>query len=150
MTAVETPSRGAASTTQAGVQARVRFRQPVSTDGFVDAAWWPRSRDLDAEIGPLLETLWAAGRDVDRVAFNTDYWTSAQRRIVVDGHRVRLGSFAQQDRLMVELTDAWRTDHIDMLVIDPDTGADLADRIMANVSDAGNNDRPAEILRKAA
>lgn len=150
MTAVESRVDTATPAAAGGQQARVRFREPVSTDGFVDAAWWPRSRDLEAEIGPLLETLWAAGRDVDRVAFNTGYWDAAQRRIVVDGHRVRLGSFAQQDRLMVELTDAWRTDHVDVLVIDPDTRADVADRILANVSVAGNNDRPAEILRKAA
>ena len=36
--------------------ARISFRQPVSTDGFIDAAWWPRStlvipRGADGFVG---------------------------------------------------------------------------------------------------
>jgi hypothetical protein len=34
--------------------ARVSFRQPVSTDGFIDAAWWPRSLDPTKEVATAL------------------------------------------------------------------------------------------------
>jgi hypothetical protein len=138
------------ATSSAELAVRVRYREPASTAGFVDAAWWPRSRDLEQEIGPLLKELWADGRDVDRVSFNTGYWNDAQRRIEVDGHRVRLGSFSRQNASMIELTDAWRTQHIDVLVIDPATADDVAGRIFDRVAEGDNNDRPEEILRKAS
>jgi hypothetical protein len=40
----------------------------------MDGAWWPRSRDLEAELPGLLDVLWTADRDVDRVSYPIDSW----------------------------------------------------------------------------
>ena len=62
------PSGAAAAPAEA---ARISFRQPVSSAGFIDAAWWPRSLDLTTELPPLLEMLRAAAREINRITFNT-------------------------------------------------------------------------------
>ena len=36
---------------------RIAFRQPVTSSPHIDAAWWPRSRDLAAELPALLDRL---------------------------------------------------------------------------------------------
>ena len=77
-----------------GGAARVSFRQPVSEIGVVDAAWWPRSRGLLAELPALFDVLWTACRDVDRVGYNRPFWEPVPRRMRVDDvpkgiHRTR-------------------------------------------------------------
>lgn len=129
--------------------ARVRFRQPVSTAGFIDAAWWPRSLDLAAELPPLLEVLWTAARDFSRVTYSIDGWDPAPHRLSIDGRSVRLGGFAGGGPLTIRLVDAWRNDRIDILVIAPDTDPVVAQRALELVSDAGSSGRPAEILARA-
>src|SRR6185503_17877724 len=64
--------------------ARIRFRQPVSTAGYVDAAWWPRSLDLTAELPALLDVMWTAGREISRVTYSIAGWAPAPRRLRVE------------------------------------------------------------------
>ena len=61
--------------------ARISFRQPVSTDGYIDAAWWPRSLDLTVELPPLLDVLWTAARDITRITYSIAGWDPAPRRL---------------------------------------------------------------------
>jgi hypothetical protein len=130
--------------------ARVSFRQPVSSDGFVDAAWWPRSRDLQAELPALLDVLWTAGRDVNRVSYNLAAWAPAPRRLPVAGRLVRLGGFRRQDPLMISLVDAWRRERVDILVIDPATDPDVALRALAIAGRAGSTESAERIMEIAA
>jgi hypothetical protein len=129
--------------------ARVSFRQPVSGSGFVDAGWWPRSRDLSVELPPLFDVLWTAGRDVNRVLYNLDFWLPAPRRLVVDGRSVRLGGFRRQDPLMLGFVDAWGRERIDILVVDPETERDVALRALAIASRADGGDRAERIMQLA-
>jgi hypothetical protein len=129
--------------------ARIRFRQPVSTAGSIDAAWWPRSLDLSVELPPLLDVLWTAARDFTRVTYTIDAWDPAPRRLVVEGRSVRLGGFASGDPLLIRLVDAWRNDRIDLLVIAPGTDPVVAERALELASEAAGSDRPAEILARA-
>lgn len=129
--------------------ARVSFRQPVSDSGFVDAGWWPRSRDLTAELPPLLDVLWTADRDVNRVLYNLDFWLPVPRRLVVDGRSVRLGGFRRQDPLMIGLVDAWRQERIDILVVSPETDHEVAVRALAIASRADSDDRAGRIMELA-
>ncbi len=126
--------------------ARISFRQPVSTAGYVDAAWWPRSLDLSAELPALLDLLWAAGRNITRVTYNIAAWDPAPRRLSVAARVVRLGGFTIGDPLIVSLTDAWDQERIDILVIAPDTEARIADRALLLASAAEGTNRAAEIL----
>jgi len=65
--------------------ARVSFRQPVTSAPHVDAAWWPRSRDLEAELPALLDVLWTAARAVNRVPYPLDAWLPVPRRVHIEG-----------------------------------------------------------------
>lgn len=126
--------------------ARVSFRQPVSTDGYFDAGWWPRSRDLTRELPALLDVLWTAAREVTRVAYNLEFWDSAPRRIIVEGRLVRLGGYHHQDPLLLSATDARSTDRIDFLVIPPETESEFAERALELASDIGQLHTPADLL----
>jgi hypothetical protein len=132
------------------IDARVAFRQPVTSAPHVDAAWWPRSRDLEAELPGLLDVLWSAAREVDRVSYPIGSWLPVPRRLSIEGRRVRLGGFAHQDPSMISLRDAWGVERIDLLVIPPDTEPELAAAAMALASHSGPNERAARMLELAA
>ena len=136
------------STTQTPSTARVSFRQPVSTTGHIDAAWWPRSHDLRAELPALLDVLWTADRDITRVTYNLAAWDPAPRRVKIDGRIVRLGGFGSSDKHTVRLSDAWRREVVDIVVVDPDTAPDEADRIFALASTSGNPGNAEQILAR--
>ncbi|MGX7681860.1 DUF5994 family protein [Jatrophihabitans sp. DSM 45814] len=143
--------------------ARVRFRQPVSGAGFVDAGWWPRSRSLAIELPPLLEELWTAGREITRVAYNLDFWAPAPKQLIVEGRTIKLGGYRMQNPSLLSMMDLWSSERIDVLVIDPDADPEFAHRALeiasqpgpaprhgADLSGAGGYLRPADILRLAA
>lgn len=136
--------------TDPATPARIGFRQPVSSAGYLDAAWWPRSRDLTAELPGLMAVLWTAGREVNRITFNLHAWQAAPRRMQIEGRTVRLGGFASSDPVTVRLSDPWGRERIDVLVIDPATDAAVAQRIFAAVETADNPYRAHEILERTA
>jgi hypothetical protein len=128
--------------------ARISFRQPVSRSGFIDAAWWPRSRDLSTELPPLLEVLWTAAREITRITYNIAAWDPAPRRMRIEGRTVRLGGFTTSDPLTVRLSDAGGAERIDILVIAPTTEPSLAQRALLLASEADSPYRADEILTR--
>ena len=129
--------------------ARISFRQPISTSGFIDAAWWPRSLDLTTELPPLLDVLWTAAREITRITYNIAAWAPAPRRMVIEGRTVRLGGFTTSDPQTVRLSDAWGAERIDILVIAPTTDPAMAQRALLLASEADSPYRAAEILTRA-
>lgn len=128
---------------------RISFRQPVSKDGFVDAAWWPRTRDLSAELPALMDVLWSSAREVSRVSYNLDAWDAAPKRLQVEGRTVRLGGFHTGDPLMIRLADMWGGERVDVLVVDAGADPAAAGRALALAARPDNPLRPAEILAQA-
>ncbi len=131
-------------------RARVSFRQPVSKDGYVDAGWWPRSRDLTQELPPLLEVLWTAAREITRVTYNSDSWDPAPRRLIIERRLVHLGGFRHQDPLLLSAMTTGGVDRIEFLVIAPDTDPQLAERVLQLASEIGHLQSPADLLALAA
>lgn len=129
--------------------ARVSFRQPVSTAGYVDAGWWPRSRDLTRELPALLDVLWTAAREITRIAYNLEFWDAAPRKITVEGRLVRLGGYHHQDALLLSATDARNTDRIEFLVIPPETEPGFAERALQLSSAIGQVHSPADLIALA-
>jgi uncharacterized protein DUF5994 len=127
-------------------RSRISFRQPVSTGGFVDAAWWPRTRDLTTELPALMDVLWTAGREINRITFNLHAWKPAPRRMRIEGRTVRLGGFVTSDPQSVRLSDPWGAERVDILVIAPETDPAVAQRIFDLASQADNPYRVQEIL----
>jgi Family of unknown function (DUF5994) len=132
------------------LRARVRFRQPISKSGYLDAAWWPRTRDLRVELPQLLDVLWTAGREMNRISYNPKAWESAPRRLRVDGRTIHLGWFTDADPLMVTLRNAWGSDQIDVMVIPPDADPDTAQEAMMLASSDDNPYTASDILSRAA
>lgn len=147
-----TPLRSSPSSTadSAGPPpARISFRQPVAATGYIDAAWWPRTRDLTAELPALMEVLWTAAREVNRITYHLHSWDRAPRRMQIEGRTVRLGGFHTSDSLTVRLSDPWGRERIDVLVIAPDTAPAVAEQAFRIMSNLGDQFTAAEILEHA-
>jgi len=149
MTATPLRPPSAATADPAAPPARISFRQPVEAAGYIDAGWWPRTLDLTAELPALMNVLWTAARDVNRVTYNLRAWDQAPRRMQVEGRTVRLGGFNTSDPLTVRLSDEWGEERIDILVIAPDTAPDVADQALRIASTVGDPFRAGEILEQA-
>ena len=137
-------------TSQQARSARISFRQPVSASGYVDAAWWPRSADLTAELPALLDVLWTAGREITHVTYNLTAWGAAPRRLRVQGRMVRLGGFATSDPLTIRLTDSAGQERIDVLVVPPATDPSVAHRALMLAAVTDSPYTATEILTLAA
>jgi hypothetical protein len=132
-----------------GQRSRISFRQPLSTAGFIDAAWWPRTRELTTELPALMDVLWTAGREVNRITYHMHAWNPAPRHLQIESRTVRLGGFTVGDPHTVTLSDPWGHERIDILVITPDTDPDVAQRIFDLASLAEDPYRADEILELA-
>jgi hypothetical protein len=117
--------------------------------GYVDGAWWPRSRDLAAELPALFATLAGNLGTIERLAYNLDEWLPAARRLDVGGTSVRLGGFHYQGADTIDVTGA-RRGRVTLLVIPPDTSAANAAKIAAAASDGLNVDRVGTLLARVA
>lgn len=130
--------------------ARISFRQPVSSSGAIDAAWWPRSLDLVQELPELLDVVWTAGREITRVTYHIAAWQQpAPRRMTVQHRTVRLGGFATSDPRTVRLSDAWGQERIDVLVVPPASEPAVAERALNLASLAHSALTANEILAQA-
>ena len=128
---------------------RISFRQPVSTSGYIDAAWWPRSLDLTTELPPLMDVCWTAAREITHITYDIASWNRAPRRMQIEGRTVRLGGFNRGDPLTVSLSDPWGRERIDVLVIAPGTDPAVAERALRLASKAEDPYRAKEILEQA-
>jgi hypothetical protein len=117
-------------TTPAAAPARISFRQPVTELGYVDAGWWPRSRELRAELPSLLDVLWTACRDVNRVSYGMPFWEPVPRRMRVEDRVVSLRGIRGQDPSLLTLFDSAGRDHVDILVVPPEADATFAERVL--------------------
>ncbi|MFF7309789.1 DUF5994 family protein [Streptomyces sp. NPDC008137] len=106
-----------------------------SAPALLDGAWWPRSRDLAAELPALaavLDPLW--GR-ITRVTVNPTRWPVVPRKVPVAGHVVNVGWFlAEQDPDELLLL-SYHVGRWNLLVVPPQTTPDSAAWLMAAASD---------------
>ncbi|MFL6122246.1 DUF5994 family protein, partial [Actinophytocola sp.] len=66
---------------------RLRLKPKAAATGYVDGAWWPRSRDLAAELPALVTVLAVRLGRISRVAYALSSWDATPRRFEVDGSR---------------------------------------------------------------
>ena len=106
-----------------GIDVRVRLRDGAAADVAFDGAWWPRSRDLGAELPELIAALHTLGVRVERFTYPAEAWEhQVQRKVVVSGRTVRTGAFRSMDQQLVSLTvDGDR--RLDLLVVPPEADA---------------------------
>jgi hypothetical protein len=127
---------------------RLRLDPTMAGTGAVDGGWWPRSRDLDAELPGLVAGLDSSLGPITRVALNLDAWDTAPRRVAVEGRRVRLGWFRHMDAHTIGVTRAAQ-DRVVLLVVPPEATSAAAGIAMAMAADAADSAGPADILAAA-
>ncbi|WP_137988403.1 DUF5994 family protein [Streptomyces vilmorinianum] len=124
--------------------ALLRLQTTHSREGVLDGAWWPRSRNVVAELPALVQALTAHLGPITRVGLDTAAWEDVPTRVVVDDRVVHLDSFpVGDDTVLITRGD---NDHFALLVVPPDTTPDAARDAMARAVDAGNVTQAAEIL----
>ena len=107
---------------RAGIDVRVSLRNDAGSDEEAfDGAWWPRSRDLAAEVPELIAELERRGVRVERFTYALGPWQAAPRKLVVNGRVVRTGGFRSMDPQVVCLTWHGGQRRADLLVVPPET-----------------------------
>lgn len=126
---------------------RLRLDPLLSRRGALDGAWWPRSDNAGEELPALVvEVDRLLGTAVHRVGLHPDTWTHIPRRMVVNGHTVRVGWFRSIDRQLVSLHTARVQYDLKLLVVPPDTPADVAVTAMALAVRGRRSELPADTL----
>ncbi|GLY49889.1 DUF5994 family protein [Lentzea sp. NBRC 102530] len=139
------------TTPSAGEQPRYPLRLRLSpkalATGCVDGAWWPRSRDLAAELPALLAVLAVRLGEIPRVSYNLTEWDTAPRQIAAAGVRVRLSGFWSRPAHTVDLVAGDRR-RITLLVLPPGADPSAAHRTMMRAARRGNADTVEDVLRE--
>ncbi|WP_405981946.1 DUF5994 family protein [Streptomyces sp. NBC_00158] len=117
--------------------ARLALTPKTALAGLLDGAWWPRSRDLVAELPSLVEALEGRFGRVTRVAVNPTCWLVVPHRVFVAGHIVHVGCFTEQDSDKMILL-SYAVGRCDLLVIPPETEPAAVDRLMTAAALPGN------------
>ena len=130
---------------------RISLAPLGSAPALLDGAWWPRSRDLGAELPSLvavLDPLW--GR-ITRVTVNPTHWPADfPRKVPVDGHVVKVGWFLEEQDPHQLLLLSYRTSRWDLLVVPPETDPATAAWLMTAASDPLRTSTGSELVAEAA
>ncbi|MGS2590352.1 DUF5994 family protein [Streptomyces hebeiensis] len=122
--------------TPSSLSARLVLAPVDTAPALIDGAWWPRSRDLKAELPALIEVLDPLWGRITRVTVNPTYWPVIPRKVPVHGHVVHVGWFeAEQDPHKLLLL-SYTVGRWDLLVIPPETEPATAARLMATATDS--------------
>ncbi|MFE7836501.1 DUF5994 family protein [Streptomyces sp. NPDC057474] len=115
----------------------------------LDGAWWPRSRDLGAQLPTLtavLDPLW--GR-ITRVTVNPVHWPVVPRHVAVAGHVVKVGWFLPEQDPHELLLLSYRTGRWNLLVVPPQTPAVSAAWLMAAACDPLGTSTASRLMEEA-
>jgi hypothetical protein len=128
---------------------RLTLKPQAPATGYVDGAWWPRSRDLSTELPSLLAALAIRLGGVQRVSYNLATWDPAPRRLDVNGRQLRLGGFHTQHAHTVDVIGA-NGARLTLLVLPPGADPDAARRTLVAASRRHNVDSIAGLLAATA
>ncbi|MFF4571423.1 DUF5994 family protein [Streptomyces sp. NPDC001410] len=124
--------------------ALLRLETTHAREGILDGAWWPRSRDIGAELPSLISALTEHLGPVTRVGLDAGTWDELPTRVMVDGRVVHIDSFpVGDDTVLITRGDR---DHFSLLVVPPDTSPDAARAAMARAVRADNVTEAEQIL----
>ena len=121
----------------AELPARLSLTPKTMLAGRLDGAWWPRSRDLAAELPPLAAALEEPWGRVTRVTVNPTRWPVVPHTVAVDGRTLHVGWFTEQDPDKLILL-SYTVGRWDLLVIPPETEPAAAARLMAAAAVPGS------------
>jgi hypothetical protein len=122
----------------------VRLETTADRQGVLDGAWWPRSRDIAAELPALITALTELVGPVTRVGLDAAAWEELPTRLVVGDRVVRIDSFPVGDDTV--LVTRGEADHFSLLVVPPHATPEAARAAMAEAVRADNVTQAAQIL----
>jgi hypothetical protein len=124
--------------------ALLRLETTHAREGILDGAWWPRSRDIAAELPGLITALTEHLGPVTRVGLDASAWEELPVRVLVDDQVVHIDSFpVGDDTALVTRGDR---DHFSLLVVPPYATPDAARAAMARALRANNVTEAGQIL----
>ncbi|MEU5117112.1 DUF5994 family protein [Streptomyces longwoodensis] len=122
----------------------VRLETTHERQGVLDGAWWPRSRDIAAELPALIAALTAHLGPVTRIGLDATAWEQLPARLIIDDRVVHIDSFPiGDDTALVTRGDQ---DHFSLLVVPPEATPGAAGAAMAEAVRADNVTQAAQIL----
>ncbi|MBM7519194.1 DUF5994 family protein [Nocardioides nitrophenolicus] len=119
----------------------------------LDGAWWPQSRDLQAECADLIDNFPRMLGRPARLLFSRPDWDvvvgrPSARKILASRGTVKVGSFPGDDtHLMVVVMESGERIHL--LVIPSTCESDTADLLMGQATDERNTLSAASLLASA-
>lgn len=122
----------------------VRLETTHDRRGVLDGAWWPRSRDIAAELPALIAALAEYLGPVTRVGLDAGAWEALPTRLVIDDRVVHIDSFPVGDDTV--LITRGEQDLFSLLVVPPHATPDAARAAMAEAVRAGNVTQADQIL----
>ncbi|MCT9139334.1 MULTISPECIES: DUF5994 family protein [Streptomyces] len=122
----------------------VRLETTHERQGVLDGAWWPRSRDIAAELPGLISALTEYLGPITRVGLDARAWEGLPTRMTIDDRVVHIDSFAAGDDTV--LITRGEQDLFSLLVVPPHTTPDAARAAMAEAVRAGSVMRAERIL----
>ncbi|MFD9358355.1 DUF5994 family protein [Streptomyces sp. NPDC060031] len=117
--------------------ARLSLTRNSMLAGQLDGAWWPYSRDLEAELPALAAALDEPWGRITRVSVNPARWPVIPHTVPVGGRTVHVGWFNEQDPDKLILL-SYTVGRWDLLVVPPETGPAAAARLMASAAVPGS------------
>lgn len=146
-TTLDLDRAGASRTVDALVPARLSLTPKTALAGLLDGAWWPRSRDLAAELPALAAALDEPWGRITRVTVNPARWPVVPPTVRVvgrtsagqapAGRTLHVGWFVEQDPDKLILL-SYTVGRWDLLVVPPETGPAPAARLMAAAAIPGS------------
>jgi hypothetical protein len=124
---------------------RLKLKPRARSSGHVDGGWWPRSRDLSAELPSLARVLSVRLSRVRRVEFARASWEAAPASIDVGDQTVRLEGSDMQDENLLHVIG--RDGRRVILVVVPPWASDAAGHsAVVAAGQRGYPETPTEIL----
>ncbi|MFW6721027.1 DUF5994 family protein [Streptomyces sp. MAR4 CNY-716] len=128
---------------------RLSLASTGSAPALLEGAWWPRSRDLAAELPALIAVLDPLWGRITRLAVNSTHWQVMPRKIPVGGHVVKVGWFAAELDPHNVLLRSFSTGRWDLLVIPPQTPPETAAWLMAAAADPLHARTASQLMQEA-
>ncbi|MGF0174933.1 DUF5994 family protein [Streptomyces sp. Marseille-Q5077] len=122
----------------------VRLETTHDRQGVLDGAWWPRSRDIAAELPDLITALTEYLGPVTRVGLDADAWEKLPTRITIDDRVVHIDSSPVGDDTVLIIRG--EQDLFSLLVVPPHATPDAARAAMAEAVRAGSESQAEQIL----
>jgi hypothetical protein len=122
----------------------VRMATTHDRRGVLDGAWWPRSRDIAAELPALISALTEYLGPITRVGLDADAWERLPTRMTIGDRVVHIDSSPVGDDTV--LVTRGERDLFSLLVVPPHAAPDAARAAMTEAVRADGATQAEQIL----